>query len=221
MKSSQIVLNVGICILCCVFGIIDNINAIEFYMNATFYSPSIKLMVLVFLISHPVVLFFYYLISLLYLSYISDHEFNELTSNYEYYEMVYFRNFAQYSTIWVLPLTLYLVVLTYLKFFSFYSLKFLIEEPSNFVIFRNVVTTTLYASMLIQVIFQSFPQLILQSMNNLLIMEDKHDFHMRGVFNFSAFFSICLIMMLFVLYLREKKFANKPALKSEDVNLII
>jgi hypothetical protein len=158
-----------------------------------------------FMLAHPIVLFFYYLIVLFYMNYLSNHDFNELIQADEYHELIYFRDVVKDGWLWIFPLAIYLTAITYFKFFSLYSLKFLLERPSNFKVFRNVITTTLYHSVIIQSIFQSLPQIIFQALNNLLIMEDRHDFKMRGVFNFSTIFSLLFMSMMIVIYMRDRK----------------
>jgi hypothetical protein len=209
MNTSAIIYNVLFCVLCCVLGIVDSINAFEYYYEALFHTQFMRVACLVFILMHPIVLFFYYLIILLYLSYLSDHEFSELTSEFEYYEMIFFRDQAKSSLFKIPFLAIYLAILSYFKFFSLYSLKFIIEKPSNYGVFRNVITTSLHHAVMIQSLFQSFPQIILQALNNLLIMEDKHDFNMRGVFNFSTLFSLAFISTLIILYFREKEIRIK------------
>ena len=202
-------MNVLFCILCCVLGIIDHLNAVEYYLNAQFHSNIIKVLCLMLIIVHPVILLFYYIITLLYLSYISDYDFSELISDNDYYELIYFRQKVRRSLLWLLPLTIYLTFLTYLKFFSLYSIKFLVEAPNGYTIFKNVITTSLYHAVIIQSVFQSLPQIVIQVLNNLLIMEDKH--HMRGVFNFSTFFSLGFICMIIFLYIRDQERINEKS----------
>jgi hypothetical protein len=202
-KRCQIIFNISFVVICCVLGIVDHLNALEFFYFADFYSYGFKISCLIFIFAHPIVLFFYNIVILTYLSYLSENDFLELTSDFEYYEMIYFREKVKSSYLWLLPLTIYLTIVTYLKFFSLYSLKFLIEKPGSVTIFKNVITTTLYPAVIIQSIFQSLPQIILQSLNNLLILEDKHN--MRGVFNFSTIFSIMFLLTNIVLYYRDNE----------------
>ena len=79
-------------------------------------------------------------------------------------------------------------------------------------IFFNVITTTLYNPIIIQIICQTFPILILQILNNLMNEEHKHSFHLRGVLNFSTVISGCFILNVVFLYLRDKqKLLDKDA----------
>jgi hypothetical protein len=213
-RTTTILLNIGFCLLCCILGLIDNINSVEYIYNAQFHSIFLKACCFIFIIVHPIILLFYNIITLSYLSYLSEHQFSELTKEEEYHEMIYFREKVKHSFIWILPLSIYLSILTYFKFFSLYSLKFLIEKPGSVEIFRNVITTTLHHAVIIQCVFQSVPQIILQAINNLLIMEDKHDLNFRGVFNFSTLFSLAFISTLVILYYREKK--SKDDLNNEE-----
>lgn len=198
----NILVNILFCAICSIFSIIDSLNAIEYYVYAEFHSSFFKISCLIFIIAQPIMLLIYYLISLLYLCYISDFDFEKLTSDYEYYEMIFFRKMVRNSYLWVFPLTLYLSFLGYTKFFALYSLRFLLEAPRSFRVFKNVITTTLYHSVIIQSIFQTVPQIVIQVTNNLLINEDRH--HMRGVLNFSTLFSLIFLSMNLILYLREK-----------------
>ena len=84
-------------------------------------------------------------------------------------------------------------------------MKFLIEKPSSYEIFFNVITTTLYNPIIIQIISQTFPILILQILNNLINEEHNHSFHLRGVVNFSTIISACFILNVSFLYLRDKR----------------
>jgi len=136
---------------------------------------------------------------------LEDSDFNRLIQEKEFYEMIYFRTKIRNNNLLIIPFAIYLTVISYTKFFSFYSLKFLIETPTSYEVFFNVVTTTLYNPILIQIITQSFPQIILQIINNLLNMEHKHAFHLKGVINYSTIISILFIFNLFILYFRDKK----------------
>lgn len=218
IEKVEIIKNIIFCVIVCVLSIIDHLNAIEYLIYAEFHSFFLKISILIFIIIHPIVLLFYYLITLLYIGYIIDYDFDELTSDFEYYELIYFRNKVKESKCWILPLGIYLTILTYLKIFSLYSIKFIIEFK-NMQIFKNIITTTLYHAVIIQSIFQSLPQIILQVLNNLLLVEDKH--HMRGVFNFSTFFSIAFIAMGIILYCRERDMQNKIIEERGKVNKII
>jgi len=154
---------------------------------------------------HPFALFLYNCLSLTYVYYLEEEDFKNLIMEKEFFEMIYFRTQVRKYRFMIMPFALYLTVLSYSKFFSFYSLKFLIETPSCYEVFYNVITTTLYNPIFIQVISQSFPQIILQTTNNLLNMEHNHDFHLKGVVNFSTIISLLYIINLCFLYLRDKK----------------
>ncbi len=207
----NILLNVAFIVICSVVGITDSLNAMEYYYEAEYYSHHLKISLIIFILAHPIILFFFYLVSLIYLTYLGDFEFNELVSDFDYYEMIYFRNKVTKSSLWILPLAIYLTVLNYFKLFPMYSLKFLIEKPENPTIFRNVIFTTLYPTLIIQSLFQSLPQIILQCLNNLLMNEDIHK--LRGVFNFSTITSLSLIGLNFVMYFKESK------KKREDIEI--
>jgi hypothetical protein len=215
-QSFKIFSNLLFCVICCVFAIIDHLNAYEYYTYAEFHSSFFKIATMIFIVIHPIILYFYNVITLFYLSYISDHDFSELTSDNEYYELIFFREKMKGSYIWALPLSIILTFLSYFKFFSLYSLKFLMTE-GNYEVFKNVITTTLYHAVIIQSVFQSLPQVILQVVNNLLIREDKHN--MRGVFNFSTLFSIGFMLMIVILYCREESLQNKRLYESEKMQL--
>jgi hypothetical protein len=204
------------CVICCVFGIIDHLNAYEYYIYAEFHSSFFKIATMIFILIHPIILFIYNLITLFYLSYISDHDFSELTSDNEYYELIFFRDKMKQNLLWALPLSLLLTFISYFKFFSLYSLKFLMAD-GNYEVFKNVITSTLYHAVIIQSIFQSLPQVILQVVNNLLIREDKHN--MRGVFNFSTLFSIGFMSMIIILYCREDSLQNKRLYESQKLQV--
>ncbi len=202
----QVISNISLCIICCVLGIIDIINSYEYYHFAQFEKKYLKSFILVFIIAHPVVLLFYYSICTLYLMYISDADFEELTVEKEYHEMIYYRELIKNNKIYIPFLTVALTLLSYFKCFSFYSLKFLLENRHDSqTIFVNVISTTLHTSVLIHSLFQSFPQIILQCTNNLLNMEDKHDLNMRGILNFSTIISVLFLSLLPLLYYREQK----------------
>jgi hypothetical protein len=218
IEKSEVFKNILFCIIVCVLSIIDHLNAIEYLFFAEFHSKIFKIMILIFIIVHPIVLLFYYLITLLYIGYIMDQDFDELTSDFEYYELIYFRNKIKETKWWLLPLAFYLTFLSYFKFFSLYSIKFIIELK-NMQVFKNIITTTLYHAVILQSIFQSLPQIILQVFNNLLLMEDKH--HMRGVFNFSTLFSLAFMGMGIILYFRERDMQNKIIEERGKVNKII
>lgn len=217
----QVISNISLCILCCVLGLIDLINSYEYLYYAQFEKKYLKSFVLVFIIAHPFALLFYYSICTLYLMYISDLEFEELTVEKEYYEMIYYRELIKNNKLYIPILTVALTILSYLKCFSFYSLKFLLEnKPDSRTIFVNVISTTLHTSVLIHSLFQSFPQIIIQCTNNLLNMEDKHDLNMRGVINFSTIISVLFLSLLPILYYREQKmirFFNKDSIISNTI----
>jgi len=210
-------LNVTFIIVCSVLSITDNLNGIEYYINADFYSKLLESCCFAFLIAQPIVLFIYYLISMIYLSNISDQEFSEVTSDFENYEMIYFRNLARKSSIFIIPASIYLSVLSYLKLFSLYSLKFLIEYNNDSTIFQNSLLTILYPSIIIQSLFQSMPQILFQSLNNLLILEDKH--YMRGVLNFSTGTSILFLSLNIILYYKDKNKYERTEVKKSILNL--
>jgi hypothetical protein len=168
MNKLNISLFITLMIFCSVFSIIDSINAIEYFMNADFYNKVTKSLSFIFLITHPIVLYLYYTVSLFYLSWIDDGQFDELTAENEYYEMIYFRHLVKNHWLLIFPITTYMTILSYCKFFTFYSLKFLIEM-NNYSVFKNVIVVTLNYSLIIHIVFQTFPQILLQSINNLLI----------------------------------------------------
>ena len=218
MNKLHISLYILFCVICSTLSTIDNINAIEYLVNANFHSVFLKVISILFILAHPIVLFFYYVISLLYITWIGDNEFNELTSEYEYYEMIYFRNICRNSLPLIIPVSIYLTLLSYCKFFSLYSVKFLIDYScANYSIFKNIITVTLHYTLIIHCLFQSFPQILVQSINNLLIQEDRHDPYIRGIFGFSTIISLLLISMLGILYKLEKKMIlfKKPLTSNE------
>jgi len=210
--KTDVVLNITLCVFICIFAIIDIINAYEYYFSAQFYNKFFQISILFFIIAHPLILFCYHIISLFYMAYIPNTDFAELIGDFEYLEMIFFRNLVTNNIIWVFPLSIYLTFISYFKFFSLYSIKFVIELPSNPIIYKNVITTTLHSSLIIHCIFQSLPQIILQSTNNLAILEDKHDYEMKGVVNFYSIVSLIMITFMIILYIRERKIA-----KSKDI----
>ena len=133
--------------------------------------------------------------------------------------MIYFRDVCRSSMILILPISIYLATLSYCKFFFLYSLKFLIDySHENYTIFKNIITVTLHYAMIIHCLFQAFPQILLQSINNLLIQEDRHDPNIRGIFGFSTLNSLLLISMLAVLYKIERKMIIfKKPLTSDEI----
>lgn len=202
----KIISNVLLCIICSVIGIIDIINSYEYYHYANFNKELLRAFIMIFILAHPIVLLFYFLVSTLYLMYLSESEFEELTRENEYHEMIYYRELIKSNKLYIPILSVSLTVLSYFKFFSFYSLKFLFEDDHrNENVFINVISTTLHCNVLIHSIFQSFPQIILQCTNNLMNMEDKHDLNMRGIINFSSIISVLFLCLLPILYYREKK----------------
>ena len=217
MNNLSIFLNVTFIIVSSVLSITDNLNTIEYYFNADFYSEFLKSCCFVFLIAKPIFLFLYYSISLIYLSNISDQEFSEVTSDFENYEMIYFRNLARKCPIFIIPASIYLAVLSYVKMFSLYSLKFLIEYKNDSTIFKNSLLTILYPAIIIQSLFQSMPQILFQSLNNLLMFEDKH--YMRGVLNFSTGTSILFICLNIILYYKDKNKYERTEVKKTILNL--
>ena len=143
------------------------------------------------------------------MAYIPNTDFAELIGDFEYLEMIFFRNLVTDNKMWILPLSVYLTFITYFKFFSLYSIKFVIELPASPIIYKNVITTTLHSSVIIHCIFQSLPQIILQAANNLAIQEDKHDFEMKGVVNFYSMVNLIMIIFMIILYFRERSIAIK------------
>ena len=146
----QIFIGIAFCILCCVLSLTDTINSFEYLINASFSSTSIRIICLISIIAHPIVVLFYNIIILFYISYLSEYEFKLLTDDFEYYEMIYFREKMQKSSFYVIPLSLYLTILTYFKFFSLYSFKFLLENQKSILIFKNIIQTKSYHSIIIQ-----------------------------------------------------------------------
>ena len=88
--------------------------------------------------------------------------------------------------------------------------------PENTNVFKNIISTTLHNALIIHCLFQSLPQIILQSTNNLMIQEDKHDFEMKGVVNFYSITSMIVIGFLIVLYLRERSIINNKEREEEE-----
>lgn len=204
-KSTKIFFNLLFCLGSCMLSIIDNINCWEYIISAKYSTTLLRFLIMLSALIHPFSLFLYHCLSLTYVYYLEEEDFKNLILEKEFYEMIYFRTQVRKYNFLIIPFALYLTVLSYTKFFSFYSLKFLIETPSSFEVFFNVITTTLYNPILIQVISQSFPQIILQTTNNLLNMEHNHAFHFKGVVNFSTIISLLYIINLCFLYLRDKK----------------
>lgn len=203
--NTKIFANLLFCLCSCLLSLIDNINCWEYIISAKFSSTFIRFLILLSALIHPFSLFLYHCLSLTYVYYLEESDFKNLILEKEFYEMIYFRYQVRNHSFLIIPFALYLTVLSYTKFFSFYSLKFLIEAPSSYEVFFNVITTTLYNPILIQVVSQSFPQIILQTTNNLLNFEHDHAFHFKGVVNFSTIISILFIINLCLLYLRDKK----------------
>ena len=183
----------------------DIINSWEYILYTDKASNFIKLVLPTLAILHPTTLFLYQTVCLFYLNYLDDMDFKNILLEKEFYEMIFFREQVKKHSILIFPIAIWLTIITYTKFFSFYSLKFLIERPSSYEIFFNVVTTTLYNPIIIQIICQTFPQVILQIINNLMNEEHSHSFHLRGVLNFSTVISICFITNVGFLYLRDKQ----------------
>lgn len=208
-QAAKICLNIAFCLLSSILSFADNVNCWEYIITSKFHSEFLKYIIFLSAIIHPVSLLLYHCLSLTYLHYLEEEDFKNLIKEKEFHEMIFFRHKVRQSAFLIIPIAVYLTLITYTKFFCFYSLKFLIESPSSYEVFFNVITTTLYNPIIIQVIFQSFPQIILQTTNNLLIMEDNHSFHFRGVVNFSTIISILFILNLSFLYLREKKLINQ------------
>ena len=120
----QVLSNVFLCLICCVIGIIDIINSFEYYYHALFEKEFLRTFILVFIIAHPLVLLFYFLICTLYLRYLSNGEFEDLTQENEYHEMIYYRDLIKTNKLYIPLLTLFLTVLSYFKFFSLKELYF-------------------------------------------------------------------------------------------------
>ncbi len=212
-KKTDIFLHMSLCVFVCIFAIIDIFNSYEYYYNAQFYSTFFKTSLWISIILHPVILFFFHFISLFYMAYIPNTDFAELIGDFEYLEMIFFRNMVTSSIFWVVPLAIYLTFITYFKFFCLYAIKFVIELPNNDMIYKNIITTTLHSPIIIHCIFQSLPQILLQSANNLAMQEDKHDYELKGVVNFYSGISLIMIMFMVILYIRERKLSKNKELE--------
>jgi len=218
-KNKTILFNLIVCLISTLLSTLDIINSWEYIFSAKFYSSFLHYLILLSILIHPFSLFLYHCISLLYIYYLEDIDFNNLIKEKEFYEMIYFRTQVKNYSFLIIPFALYLTILTYTKFFCFYSLKFLIESPSSYQVFFNVITTTLYNPIFIQIITQTFPQIIMQTANNLLNIQHNHSFHFKGLFNYSTIISILLIINLLLLYFRDKqKFIDAD--KIEDCQTI-
>ena len=203
-KNFSIFLHLLFCLSTCILSIMDSSNTWEYIFYADKSTKFLNYILPFFAILHLIALFLYNLICLFYLYYLDDIDFENILLEKEFYEMIYFRKKIKNHSILILPLSIWLTIISYTKFFSFYSMKFLIESPFSFEIFFNVITTTLYNPIIIQIICQTFPMLILQILNNLMNEEHSHSFHLRGVVNFSTIISTCFIINSIFLYLRDK-----------------
>jgi len=189
----------------------DSVNSWEYILYAEKSSKFIKFALYISGILHPTALLVYYVVCLTYLYYLEDEDFRNILFDKEFYEMIFFREQVKKHFILIFPFAIWLMLITYTKFFCFYSLKFLIERPSSYEIFFNVITTTLFNPIITQIICQCFPQIILQIINNFINEEHSHSFHLRGLINFPIIISICFILNISFFYLRDKQqLLDKP-----------
>jgi hypothetical protein len=213
--NCKIFLNLLLCLSTCLLSITDTINTWEYILFIDKSTNFIKFSLLFFGIIHPITLLFYYIVCLTYLYLLEEEDFRNILLEKEFYEMIFFRQTIRKYSILIIPFSLWLSIITYSKFFSFYSLKFLIERPSSYEIFFNVITTTLYNPIIIQIICQSFPTLIFQIINNIMNEGHSHSFHLRGVLNFPIIISICFILNISFFYLRDKQQLQDKAKESK------
>jgi len=186
-------------------SIFDSINTWKYIISAKFYSILLEVLIISSAIIYPFSLFIYQGSKLTLIHYLQHEDFKNFIIEKNFNEMIYFRPLIKKYKVLIIPLSLFLSTCSYVQIYSFYSLKYLMETRVNYEIFYNVMTTTLYNPIFIQIITQTLPQLIFRTSNNLLIMNQNENFIFERIINFSSIISIILITNLIFLCFRDKK----------------
>lgn len=175
----NIVILIGVGVL----SILNQITAVEYLINQEKYSNFLYYSLWMSIFIFYSVSFLYILMIVLTFATFNDSEIESLDqSEYEYNIVRYlYEHFGCPSLILVLPVY-YLLSIT--KFMGILHIANLIEGD-NKIYFTTVKSHIMFTSTIIQIASLTIPQIFLQSINNLLLNEDIHDVHARGLINLS------------------------------------
>ena len=111
-RNTNVFLNLSFCIITCLLSIMDSINTYEYILYADKSTNFIKLIIPIMFILHPISLFLYYSICLIYLHYLEDIDFKNILLEKEFYEMIYFREKVKTYSILIFPIAIWLTFTT-------------------------------------------------------------------------------------------------------------
>lgn len=215
----KIILNILFCLICCILSLADSMCCWNYITTGKFCFEYLRISIIVSAIMHPLILIIYHTLSLTMINYISNEDFKGLINKNEAYAMIFFKHIIKNRKYLIFPIALFLTIITYTKIFSFYSLKFLVHQHAGYEIFFNVITQTLYIPMFIQIVFQTFPQIILQTTNDILIIESNpipDDNFMSNFLTISNIISLLYILNFCIFSCRKKLtiYNNHPVVES-------
>lgn len=190
--------NLIILIITGVLSTINQYTSIEYLYNQKMYNNSMLICLLISISLFYVISAIFVLIMILTFTSSDYEELRELDdTEYELTLAIRLLNKHGYWTIiFIFPLFLFL---TLTKFIGFFHLKTILEKR-NQIHFLCITSHTLFISYITQIVFLTIPTLFLQIINNLLLNEDVHNKHARGVINLSSICGLLLITIQGILF---------------------
>lgn len=191
------IINIFVMVFSSILSILNQYYCFEYIANQDFYSTKIQIILIVAFIMYYFVSLLFVLISIMTFTTLESEDLDEIDE--KEYELIeaskIIQNKGNLSAIYVIPL---FFILSIGKLIGIYQIRNLMKIKKK-IYLVSITSHTLHISYIIQFTILTIPNLIIQSINNLLIKENIYDKRSRGIVNLSSIVAITLLMIHFIL----------------------